>query len=141
MSNDGGDTVRVNPPPAETGETISPTCASLETTIRRKRGADRAIIESLLGYSDACLGSSDLLLGKHDFGFQAIGLHRGVVERLLGLNPPLFLIRARGGVRFPHFLSCTSKSAIAALRGLPVAFAESRARWASESSRVARSWP
>ena len=55
-----------------------------------KGARDGAIVDGLLGFADAGFGSRDLALGELDFGLQAVGLHGGVVERLLRLNAGFF---------------------------------------------------
>ena len=52
--------VRVKPPPADTGEIISPGCASFGNHDARKRRADGEIIQVLLRQRDAALGYRDV---------------------------------------------------------------------------------
>ncbi len=74
--------VRVKPPPAEIGETISPFWASLETTIPAERGADDAVLDVLAGQGDLGVRGLHLFFSGRHLGLQALGRGSGLVERL-----------------------------------------------------------
>src|SRR5206468_12831842 len=55
----------------------------------RKWRANSAIVHRLLSNPNTGFGGSHLLLGELDFGFQAVGVGCGVVERFLRLDAGL----------------------------------------------------
>ena len=50
---------------------------------------DRAVVDRLLRDRNTGFGGRHLLLGELDFGFQAVGVGRGVVQCFLRLNASL----------------------------------------------------
>ena len=78
--------VRVKPPPAETGEIISPTCASFGNGDAVERRANHAIVHGLLSFGDARFGAGHLHFGQRDFGFQTVDGSARVVQRFLALH-------------------------------------------------------
>ena len=64
----------------------------------REGRLDRAIVDGLLGYLYARLGSSNLGLGEIDLGLKAVGVRAGVVELFLRLHAGL--VKLLGAAQF-----------------------------------------
>ena len=75
--------VRVKPPPADTGEIISPGCASLEIATPSNGARTTMSVRSVCRSVDLRLGHADLLLRDRDPRLQRVDLRLRVVE--LGL--------------------------------------------------------
>jgi len=130
--------VRVNPPPAETGETISPTWASFETAMPAK-GARMVQLSTLLLFRGAGFRGKNLLPGQLDLSPEAVRGGGGGIEGLLGLHT--FLDELLCAVKLISALrSWTWKSVIAACKASPIGFGGVQSAAVSESSSVARSW-
>ena len=74
--------VRVKPPPPDTGETISPTCAASSETMPSNGAHDLHVAQQLPLDGEAALGDGDVAAGRLAGGLQAARL---VVGRLVGL--------------------------------------------------------
>ena len=66
--------VRVKPPPADTGDTISPGWASLEMRHAAERRADHRVVERRLLERHLALGDEDLLAQRGDAGDERVDL-------------------------------------------------------------------
>ena len=92
--------VRVNPPPAEIGETISPTCASFETMMPSNGARMTQLSTACWASAMRRFGADHLLLGQIDFGLEAIHSGARGIELLLGLHS--------GGLEFLRAMSSIS---------------------------------
>ena len=134
--------VRVKPPPADTGDTISPGCASFEMRHAAERRADDRVVDRRLLQRDLALGDLDLLARRRDARDQRIDLGLRLVD--LGRRVEAFLaqlllaLQRRAALRS----SRTSLSGIVRAAPLRAAPEPAPARACSvESSRRASTWP